>query len=374
MSTPDDLPEPDRLEGAPHPRAAAQLHGHASAEAAFLEAFNAGRLHHGWLIGGPRGIGKATLAWRMARFLLAQPAPGAGLFAAPEPETLDLPADHPVGARLRATGTDPGLMVIRRGWDEKTRRLRAVITVEETRRLQRFFAMSSSDGGWRVVIVDAADEMNLNAANALLKSLEEPPARAVLLLVAHQPSALLPTVRSRCRALPLAPLGAGDLAAALAQAGVAPGDDPAALAELAGGSVGAAIRLLEAGGLALYAELVALFGAAPGIDRAAAHRLADRAAARGAEDRFDLTVALTELFLTRAARAGVTGPPAVEAAPGEHAALARLSPNTAAARAWATAQAEIPARARQARAVNLDPSAIVLDMVLRVDTTARDIR
>ena len=109
----DDIPEPDRTEGAPHPRATAHLIGHAEAEAAFLAAYNHGRLHHGWLITGPRGVGKATLAWRLARFLLATPENDGGMFAPPPPESLDIPASHPVARRMLAL-SEPRLFLLRR--------------------------------------------------------------------------------------------------------------------------------------------------------------------------------------------------------------------------------------------------------------------
>ncbi len=367
MSDPEDLPEPDRIDGVPHPREARALFGHDDAEAAFLEAFNAGRLQHGWMITGPRGVGKATLAWRIARFLLAQTGPSGS------PATsLDVPPEHPAATQL-AAGAHPGLLVLRRGYDTKAKRLRAVITVDEMRRLHGFFGMRATDGGWRVVIVDAADEMNPNAANALLKSLEEPPARAILLLVAHRPSALLPTIRSRCRMLPLAPLDGADMAAALTQAGFDPGAQAGALAALSGGSVGTAVRLLAAEGMALYGELTQVLGAAPRIDRARLLALANSAAGRGAEERFDLLLSLTELWLARLARAGVTGPPQPEAAPGEAEVLARLAPGGGAAQLWAGAASGLVARARQGRAVNLDPVGLVLDMGLRVEAIARQI-
>lgn len=370
MNGDDAPPEPDRVEGAPHPRDARRLFGHALAEAAFVQALAAGRLHHGWLIAGPKGIGKATLAWRIARFMLAHPgADSVVAGAAAVHGGLDVPDGDPAQA-LVAAGAHPGLLVIRRGYDEKAKRLRAVITVDETRRLHRFFGTRATEGGWRVVIVDAADEMNPNAANALLKALEEPPARALLLLVAHRASALLPTIRSRCRMLPLSPLGAGDMAAALAQAGNAPGGDAAALAALSGGSVGQAVRLIRGDGLALYADLVATFGAAPRIDRARLRALAESCAGRGSEPRFELLMTLTELWLARLARSGVTGPPVPEAVPGEAAAMARLSPDLDAARAWASAAGELVPRMRQGWRVNLDPAGLVLDTGLRIEALA----
>ena len=374
MST-DDIPEPDRIDGAPHPRETAQLFGQDPAQAAFLEAFNAGRLHHGWMITGPQGIGKATFAWRAARFLLTQPDSDAGgLFGAPPaPTTLDVDPDHPVAAHLRAL-SEPNLFLLRRAWREKPApaRLQTVITVDEVRRLKEFFALSASGGGRRVVIVDAADEMNVNAANALLKLLEEPPARATIFLVVHQPARLLPTIRSRCRELRLAPLEAEDMARALAAAGTQV-DNSAALATLAGGSVGAAIRLTQLDGLQNYAALVHLLSAMPNVDRPAALALANSCAGKANEARFDLTTRLIDLLLTRLARFGAGRAPEVEAAPGEQQTLARLCPDIGAARKWAQATSEINARLGHGRAVNLDPSALILDTVLRMNDVAAQV-
>jgi DNA polymerase-3 subunit delta' len=242
--TDESLPEPDRIEGAPHPRDAAQIVGQHAAEAAFLDAFANGRLHHGWLLTGPRGVGKATLAWRIARFLLThEPDTGGGLFgdAPPAPQSLDVSHDHPVVRRMHS-GAEPRLFLLRRAWDEEKKRLKTVITVDEVRRLKSFFQLSAADGGHRVAIVDAADELNTAAANALLKLLEEPPPGVTLLLISHQPSGLLPTIRSRCRELRLTTLSSVDLSIALQQAGVE-ADNAAALAALSGGSAGEAIRL-----------------------------------------------------------------------------------------------------------------------------------
>ncbi len=370
MNDDHPLPESDRVEGAPHPREARTLFGQDAAEATFLDAWAAGRMHHGWLITGARGVGKATLAWRIARFLLSTPGQGDdGLFGAPQPPaTLDVPADHPVSHRISALA-EPGLFLLRRVWDEKRRALKTVITVDEVRRLKSFFNLSATDGGRRVVIVDSADEMNPNAANALLKLLEEPPANAVLLLVAHQPSRLLPTIRSRCRELRLTTLGPDDMAAAMNAAG-AETSQPQALAALSGGSVGEAIRLAQLDGLTLYAEIVALLSTLPRLDRPRALKLADSAAGKGSETRFDLILRLFDLFLSRLARTGIIGPPTPEATPGEAEVLARLCPDAHAARAWAQAAETLGSRARHGQAVNLDPASLILDMVLRIDQTA----
>lgn len=367
----EEAREPDRLEGAPHPRETLRLYGQEAAEAAFLSAYSSGRLPHAWLITGPRGIGKATFAWRAARFLVASPPDdGGGLFGTPPPTNLSVDPESSAARQVRAL-THPGIYLLRRAWDDKRKDLKTQITIDEMRKMKGFFSLSSTDGGRRVVIIDDADEMNPNAANALLKVLEEPPPGAVIFLISHQPFRLLPTIRSRCRVLRLQTLQPVDLYKALTAAG---GDGAAsqavALAELAGGSVGAAMQLTSHDGLALYAEIVSLMGTLPRMSRPRAIALCEAAAGRASELRFDLTVTLLDLFLARLARTGTTQTVPPEAAPGEAAILQRLAPTRDAARAWADCAQTLGNRARQGKAVNLDPAALLMDMVLKLDETA----
>jgi len=364
----EDRPEPDRVTGAPHPRETRRLIGHSVAENIFLEAFNSGKLHHGWMITGPLGFGKATLAWKIARFLLATPEDDGGMFAAPAPVTLNIADDHPVSHRLLAL-SEPRLYLLRRAWDDAARKLKTTIGVDEVRKMKSFFMLSAADGGRRVAIIDAVDEMQAGAANALLKLLEEPPANVTLLLISHQPSRLLPTIRSRCRELRLGPLGPADMATALAATDDAP-DNPVPLAELSAGSVGEAIRILNLDGLKLYAQMIQLFATLPRLDRIRAASLTEMGAGRGNEERFDLILMLIDLFLARLARAGTLGHCPPEAALGEAELIARLSPNPQAARHWADLAQSLGNRARRGRAVNLDPAALLMDMVLRIDETA----
>ncbi len=375
MIAPEDRPEPDRTDGAPHPRETGRLVGQAAAEAAFLDACRAGRLHHAWLLIGPRGAGKATLAWRMARFLLAGAAGDAGDAglltdtAAAVPDTLDIPPDHPVSRRVTAL-SEPGLFLLRRAWDDKANRLKTVITVDEVRRLKGFLSLSATDGGRRVVIIDAADEMNNATANAVLKMLEEPPPGVVLILVSHRPSALLPTIRSRCRTLRLEALTAEDMASALAGLGVETAANSAALAELAGGSVGEAVRLVNLDGIGVYTMLTGLFSTLPGLDRRKLLELADGVTGKTARIRPDVALDMLDALLVRLARCGARGGPPDEAVPGEAALLSRLSPTPAAGRAWADLQQELSSRARHGVAVNIDPAALILDIGFRIDRTA----
>lgn len=353
--------ETDRLDGAPHPRDAAAIHGQEKAVAALCAALEGDRIPSGWLLAGPEGIGKATLAYRMAGALLTRRPGRVG------PGPLDLPPDHP-DLRLIRSGAHPRLFVLRRGQDAHGRP-RNVITADEVRELRDFFGLSAADGGWRVVIVDVADDLNAHAANAILKILEEPPPRSVLVLVSHAPGRLLPTIRSRCRLLRLEPLAPTAFRAALGAIGLET-DRPEALAELAGGSPGRAVRLIAGGGLDLYANIVSLF-AARRPDRAAMVQLAETAgASRGSEGRATLLLDLLGTFMARLAQAPLR-PPAVEIASGETAVLRQLAPHAAAARLWAEGHAAAMAAGRAGLAVNLDPAALILDTLLAIDRTAR---
>ena len=361
MADPDDIPEPDRVEGAPHPRSSIFLMGQDEAEKSFLEAFSTGRLHHGWMLTGPRGVGKATLAYRIARFLIG---------ANTDATSLDMSPEAAVFKRIQSQG-ESQLFVCRRPVNEDTGRLKTQITVEEVRRLKSFFQLSATDGGWRVAIVDPADELNAAAANALLKILEEPPAKAIILLVCHQPAALLPTIRSRCRELRLKPLDANKLGAALDCAGFPPEENQTALAELSAGSVGEAVRILADDGQVLFSRIAALINSAPKMNRGLIIALGDQCSGPSNASRYDMTVRLVSLALSRLARSGAGNPPLAEAAKDERALANRLSATPGQARIWANLEQMISARIQHARAVNLDPGQVILDTFLQIDAAAR---
>jgi len=200
----------DGAENELSPAANPWLIGHMRAEQRILETLRSGRMHHAWLLSGPVGIGKATLAYRFARFMLAHPD------SVPEhADSLHVDEEHPV-FRMVAAGSHPDLVTCRRMPDPRTGRLRAMIGVDEARTVSRFLTHTAAEGGWRVAVIDAADDMNAAAANAILKILEEPPARCLFLLVSHSPGRLLPTIRSRCIHLPLRPLSVAQVREALA--------------------------------------------------------------------------------------------------------------------------------------------------------------
>src|SRR6516165_3631090 len=212
----------------PLPRETTVLFGHDGAEREFLAVYRSGRVPHAWLIGGEPGIGKATLAYRIARFVLAHPDPS----RVPDVASLAVDPDHRTVRRIAASA-HPDLLTLERTVGD-TGKLRTVITVDQVRRLSTFFGSTAGEGGWRVCIVDSADELKYpEGSNALLKMLEEPPQRSLFLLVSHAPGRLLPTIRSRCRRLALRPLGQGDVARAAATALGADAGDPALAAAAA---------------------------------------------------------------------------------------------------------------------------------------------
>ncbi|HEY5338620.1 MAG TPA: DNA polymerase III subunit delta', partial [Rhizomicrobium sp.] len=255
----------------------------------------------GWLIAGPPGVGKATMAFRIARYLLRYGATSEG------PDDLSLPADDPVAQQISAGG-HPGLLVLQRGVNEKTGKPMTVLGVDEIRKLAGFFGMTSGAGGWRVAIVDTADDMNDAAANALLKALEEPPGRAMLMLLTNAPGRLLPTIRSRCQRLDLRPLGESELLEELRTRLPDLNDgERAILAKLSGGSIGAALTLAGDDGLALATEAEQLIDRAASPDISAALALADKLSRiNDGVDRFGgfLNEALTNRIRARALEGG----------------------------------------------------------------------
>ena len=256
------------------PRETVDLFGHDAAEAALLDAYKSGRIAHAWLIGGPPGIGKATLAFRFARFVLAHPDPRAVEVQAAT--TLSVDPDHVVARRIAAQAQGD-LRLLGRVVNEQTGKLYTNIRVDDVRRMVTFFGGTAGEGGWRVVIVDAVDDLAREGANALLKVLEEPPARTLLLLISHSPGRELATIRSRCRRLLLRPLAQDDVVRALAAATGRDAEEAelSEAAAAAAGSVSRALALLDGPALALRQRVLDAIGQLPNPDPRALHALAD---------------------------------------------------------------------------------------------------
>jgi DNA polymerase-3 subunit delta' len=289
---PDIADEPDRLAGAPHPRDQFALFGHSEAENAILDGLRAGRLHHAWLIGGPQGIGKATLAYRVARYLL-DPSPKSGSGLAVDPSA---PA-----ARQVAALSHPNLAVLRRAPATEKKAASTTIGVESVRRALNIFESTAADGGYRVCIVDSAEDLNLSSANALLKVIEEPPPRSLFLIVSHAPQRVLPTIRSRCRRLLLRRLDEADLRRAVTSLGPPWSDAPADLLaqaiELGEGSVRRTLEMLDEGKIAFVGTLNRALDALPAVDARKVLALAESLSRRDAEEDYELALDTVDRWL-----------------------------------------------------------------------------
>ena len=367
----EELPEPDRLDGFAHPRETVTLFGHEKAEAVLLEAVSSVRLHHGWLFAGPEGVGKATLAYRLAAHILATPQDRDPLGA-----TLAVDREAPAARQIRAQA-HPGLLVLRRPYAFKTKKLKSEITVDEARRLKGFLTLTPDRDSWRVAIIDTADDLNISAANAVLKSLEEPPPRTVFLLITSQPGRLLPTIRSRCRFLDFAPLDRDNLRKAVTQALSGSGEDVTAsvpsgeewdgLEHLAGGSVRRFISLHAAGGYDLYTRMLALLTPLPKVDWGKVHAMADELASPASQPRYELFFELLFALLARLlkARAGAA------ALTGEAELAKRLIPEGRLA-SWAALWETVAAAKAETDVLNLDRKSLVLNTFARLEDAAAE--
>ncbi len=353
MSKEAGPPESDRFEGAPHPREQIAFFGHGAAELELLDAYRRNRMAQAWILGGVEGIGKATLAWRLARFLLAHPDPSSA--EAQQAQSLAVSAESPA-ARYIASLALADIFLLRRGWNEKTKRHFTEIRIDDVREIIQALHRGSGTGGWRIAIVDCADDLNRSSANALLKLIEEPPERTLFLLVAHQPGRILPTIRSRCRRLTLQPMQPRDIAKAVNTLGAPWSERPDTLiaeaAERARGSVREALRLLDSDGVAFDRSVNALFDRLPQVDWGAVHALADRLAGRDNESAYETFIGALNRFLDARVRG--------QAGRGAGAIIG-----------YADAWEEIGRAARETEVFNFDKKALVLGIFARLERAAR---
>jgi DNA polymerase III subunit delta' len=349
-------PESDRFDDAPHPRETLAFFGHDAAEQALLADYRRNRLAHAIILGGPEGVGKATLAWRLARFLLAHPDPCAP--SVQEAQSLFVPGDAPAARRIAGLAV-ADIFLLRRSFNEKTKRFFTEIRIDEVREVIQKIHRASGTGGWRIVIVDSADDLNRSSANALLKLIEEPPERALFLLVAHQPGRILPTIRSRCRRLLLEPLQPTEVVAAIRALGEGFADVSeatlTAAAEASEGCVREALRLLDGDVLAFDRALRGMFERLPEVDWSAAHALADRLTGHENEAAFETFLSRLYRFLVERVR--------TEAGAGAGRIIGY-------ARAWE----EIRKAVEETLVLNFDKRALVISIFLQLERATRDAR
>lgn len=339
----------DVLDGAIAPSDNSALFGHQEAQAFLAAGYRSGKGHHAILIEGPEGIGKATLAFRFANHILSHPEP-----ADAPPEIAD-PDPGSVVSRQIAAGSSHNVLHLTRPVDEKTGKVKSAITVDEVRRAGRFFAQTSGTGNWRIVIIDPADDLNRNAANAILKILEEPPKRSMFLVLTHTPGRLLPTIRSRCLPLALKPLADDDMTRALAHLDIRlEGERGERVLAAAKGSVSEALKLINYGGLDIIDAFDHMLGHpddAPA--RREMHKLGDILAAKDSDTIFAFFATLVARHVSAQAKA------------------AGLGGDLAAAERFARLSSDLSERLTVADAYNLDRKQSVLSILDDLRTAGR---
>ena len=356
--------EPDRLGAYPHPREVSELFGHRESEVMFAHLAASDRLHHAWLLSGEEGVGKATFAYRLARYLFAE------VSERPEDGTLAI-AEDALAFKQTRTLAHPNLFVLRRQLNPQTKRPGLTIPVDEVRRLGRFLANTAAVQSRRVIIVDRADELTISAANALLKMLEEPPPATLFLLVSAAPARLPGTVRSRCQNVPFSALGADDLERAVRLALETGGSAVPGSAQfedvltLAGGRVRRALELLGEGTHDLVRDFLGLMESLPAMDRLAAKRLADGAGRRGGDADYHLLTSLLSEWIAAKVRQAI-----LVRAPMPGMAGYGDGPEPEALAAWAELW-ETTVRAKaEADALNLDRVSFILDALFQLQRTS----
>ena len=360
------LPEADRLGDYPHPRQTSILYGHDDARARLAAAIDSGDMHHAWLLTGLEGIGKATLAYKAASYALAS--------ADERLPNLNISQDTVAGRQVSQL-SHPGLLVIRRNYDIKTKRFPTAITIDEVRKLRAFLNHRHVLGQWRVIIIDSGDELNINAANALLKSLEEPPRQTLFFLIATDAGKLLPTVRSRCRLLHLMPLDNDHLLAAAQTAyacvnGKNAKETPPPWHDLqsaAGGSPRRLLALASAGGREIAHSVERIYGALGKADIDFQHSLADRLASTQALPDYELFITL---FLEKLAQLIKSTALQPVAADGGFSQAGPVRPEKLAS--WAELWETLHREAREVKTLNLDRAAFLLDIFMRLERETRN--
>jgi DNA polymerase-3 subunit delta' len=320
-----------------------KLFGHDEAERALLAEYTSGKLAHGWLFSGPKGIGKATLAYRFARMLLAGR------------DDMEMDGDDPIFRRTLA-GSHTDFLVVEPQLDPKKDEIAREISVEQAREIAQFLSLTPGESKWRVVIVDSVDQLNNNGANAILKIFEEPPPQALLILISHNPGRLLPTIRSRCRSLKLQPLSARDFARTMLHIAPDLSDDIlSGLKEISGGSPGVAQHLHEQGALSIYSQMLEL---AADPNSARLHMFADSVAGVKSPHSWPLFTRLMLALLQRITRTAA-GLAVGEAVDGERMALEKLAAQHGPA-VWAAKWQQCADQFSLAERVHLDYKQVII--------------
>lgn len=353
-------PESDRAGELPHPRVRFELFGHHAAAQQMAVAARSGHLHHAWLVSGPKGVGKATLAWRFARALMAHGRSNC-------PDDLAVPMEHIVFRRIIQLA-HPDITVLRRPWDTERKRFKSELPIGEVRKLRGFFSKHPSDGDTQIAIVDCADDMSTEAQNALLKILEEPPKAAILLLLSHAPGQLLPTIKSRCRSLQLRPLPPADMEQAMQS--LVTDVQPQQL-EIAGtlaeGSPGQAAAYAILGSTVIYQELLTLLSTLPRLNHGMLHAFTERTVKQLADRTVTEISTLLSLLVQRHLRSQMG---TLEPMAQEREAFERMA-QAVSGQSWSAFWADQRSQYVRADTLNLDKKQFVLNAFYSIESALK---
>ena len=361
----------DKIAGAPHPMLANEIIGHSSQKLSFLSSFASNRLPQCWLLAGDMGIGKASFAWLIAKFLLTTKYQPADLKIDLSKTNINSILEPQSGSTLNRiiSGSEQRVYVVRRGYNEKRKAFFKNISIEDVRKLQSYCSLSIADGGKRIIIIDTADDLNKSSSNALLKLLEEPPKNTIFLLISHQPNILLPTIKSRCQKLSFSNLDQTDLGAVLTAIGckIEPSDE-VSLSILSKGSAGAACRLINSNCINLYRDILNIASSLPNLNTNKILQLSQNYFAKTKPSEFEIFIEMMQHFFSRLCKTGVMQKPVLPSVTDNEAKIMKsLCPNLNSARLWSEAANISLAKLNKGYLLNIDIESLILDAFIYLE-------
>ena len=361
----------DKIAGAPHPMLANEIIGHSSQKLSFLSSFASNRLPQCWLLAGDMGIGKASFAWLIAKFLLTTKYQPADLKIDLTETNINSILEPQSGSTLNRiiSGSEQRVYIVRRGYNEKRKAFFKNISIEDVRKLQSYCSLSIADGGKRIIIIDTADDLNKSSSNALLKLLEEPPKNTIFLLISHQPNLLLPTIKSRCQKLSFSNLDQTDLGAVLTAIGCKIGpSDEVSLSILSKGSAGAACRLINSNCINLYKDILDLASSLPNLNTNKILQLSQNYFAKAKPSEFEIFIEMMQHFFSRLCKTGVMQKPLLPTVTDNEAKVMKsLCPNLKSARLWSEAANIALAKLYKGYLLNIDIESLILDAFIYLE-------
>ena len=361
----------DKIAGAPHPMLANEIIGHSSQKLSFLRSFASNRLPQCWLLAGDMGIGKASFAWLIAKFLLTTKYQPADLKIDLNETNINSILEPQSGSTLNRiiSGSEQRVYIVRRGYNEKRKAFFKNISIEDVRKLQSYCSLSIADGGKRIIIIDTADDLNKSSSNALLKLLEEPPKNTIFLLISHQPNLLLPTIKSRCQKLSFSNLDQTDLGEVLTAIGckIEPSDE-VSLSILSKGSAGASCRLINSNCINLYRDILNIASSLPNLNTNKILQLSQNYFAKAKPSEFEIFIEMMQHFFSRLCKTGVMQKPVLPSVTDNEAKIMKsLCPNLKSARLWSEAANISLAKLNKGYLLNIDIESLILDAFIYLE-------